>query len=443
MTEHYNFYESLGLDEGSSTGDLRSAIIATLEGLQRDGVPGHDARVQENSAALAVLGDDRLRPKYDARLADGSAPRMGIPELRTLAATGSFPDEQAQQTQQPQHTQQQPVNRYGAADSRSHDSEATTVIPAAISDGGADDSGASAPEPTTSEREPSDSTPSEREPSEAAGPIRTSAPAFGAAQGAHAAQAPQASQASQATQAQPYGAPLHSAPAQHRPAPDGGLKQLFAAVPGLAKGLMFTLAGIGAFAVLLIVVGLLMRLADSYSTAGATYLHILSVILVSLLVPKILKVGDSASVIPAIAIPAAMALAYLNEIVFNVALDLGGALTITADALLVLAWAAATVLAILPDTRAWLSGAYVEKPKPAAPQYGGQQYGGAQFGGQQAPQQYGGAQYGGAQYGGAQYGGAQPQQHYGNHPGQQQYGGQQDQQPFGGTDDDASTDSRS
>ena len=438
MTEHYNFYESLGLDEGSSTGDLRSAIIATLEGLQRDGVPGHDARVQENSAALAVLGDDRLRPKYDARLADGSAPRMGIPELRTLAATGSFPDEQAQQTQQPQHTQQQPVNRYGAADSRSHNSEATTVIPAAISDGGADDSGASAPEPTTSEREPSDSTPSEREPSEAAGPIGTSAPAFGAAQGAHAAQAPQASQASQATQAQPYGAPLHSAPAQHRPAPDGGLKQLFAAVPGLAKGLMFTLAGIGAFAVLLIVVGLLMRLADSYSTAGATYLHILSVILVSLLVPKILKVGDSASVIPAIAIPAAMALAYLNEIVFNVALDLGGALTITADALLVLAWAAATVLAILPDTRAWLSGAYVEKPKPAAPQYGGQQYGGAQFGGQQAPQQYGGAQYGGAQYGGAQ-----PQQHYGNHPGQQQYGGQQDQQPFGGTDDDASTDSRS
>lgn len=435
MTEHYNFYESLGLDEGSSTGDLRSAIIAALEGLQRDGVPGHDARVQENSAALAVLGDDRLRPKYDARLADGSAPRMGIPELRTLAATGSFPDEQAQQTQQSQHTQQQPVNRYGAADSRSHDSEATTVIPAAISDGGADDSGASAPEPTTSEREPSDSTPSEREPSEAAGPIGTSAPAFGAAQGAHAAQAPQASQA---TQAQPYGAPLHSAPAQHRPAPDGGLKQLFAAVPGLAKGLMFTLAGIGAFAVLLIVVGLLMRLADSYSTAGATYLHILSVVLVSLLVPKILKVGDSASVIPAIAIPAAMALAYLNEIVFNVALDLGGALTITADALLVLAWAAATVLAILPDTRAWLSGAYVEKPKPAAPQYGGQQYGGAQFGGQQAPQQYGGAQYGGAQYGGAQ-----PQQHYGNHPRQQQYGGQQDQQPFGGTDDDASTDSRS
>ena len=422
MTEHYNFYESLGLDESSSTGDLRSAIIATLEGLQRDGVPGHDARVQENSAALAVLGDDRLRPKYDARLADGSAPRMGIPELRTLAATGSFPDEQAQQTQQPQHTQQ-PVNRYGAADSRSHDSEATTVIPAAISDGGADDSGASAPEPTTSEREPS----------EAAGPIGTSAPAFGSSQGAHAAQPPQASQATQATQAQPYGAPLHNAPAQHRPAPDGGLKQLFAAVPGLAKGLMFTLAGIGAFAVLLIVVGLLMRLADSYSTAGATYLHILSVILVSLLVPKILKVGDSASVIPAIAIPAAMALAYLNEIVFNVALDLGGALTITADALLVLAWAAATVLAILPDTRAWLSGAYVEKPKPAAPQYGGQQYGGAQFGGQQAPQHYGGAQYGGAQ----------PQQHYGNHPGQQQYGSRPGQQPFGGTDDDASTDSRS
>lgn len=431
MTEHYNFYESLGLDEGSSTGDLRSAIIATLEGLQRDGVPGHDARVQENSAALAVLGDDRLRPKYDTRLTDGSAPRMGIPELRTLAATGSFPDEQAQQTQQP-------VNRYGAADSRSHDSEATTVLPAAISDGGADDSGASAPE----------STPSEPEPSETAGPIGTSAPAFGAAQSAHAAQAPQSPQA---TQAQPYGAPLHNAPAQHRPAPDGGLKQLFASVPGRAKGLMFTLAGIGAFTALLIVVGLLMRLADSYSTAGATYLHALSVILVSLLVPKLLKGGDSASVIPAIAIPAAMAVAYLNEIVFNVSLDLGGALTITADALLVLAWAAATVLAILPDTRAWLSGAYMEKPKPAAPQYGGQQYGG-----QQAPQQFGGAQFGGQQapqqFGGAQYGGAQPQQHHGNHPGQQQYGGQQDQQqygsrpgqqPFGGADDDASTESRS
>lgn len=112
-----------------------------------------------------------------------------------------------------------------------------------------------------------------------------------------------------------------------------------------------------------------MRLADSYSTATATYLHILSVILVSLLVPKILKVGDSACH-PAIAIPAAMALAYLNEIALNVALDLGGALTITADALLVLAWAAATVLAILPDTRAWSARA-PEKPKPAAPQHGG------------------------------------------------------------------------
>ncbi|MFD5867975.1 hypothetical protein ACFWGD_05075 [Corynebacterium sp. NPDC060344] len=97
MNAHYDFYESLGLDRDSSTGDLRSSIIATLEGLQRDGVPGHDARVQENSVALSVLGDEGNRTKYDARLADDAAPRMGIRELRGLAATGRFPDEQAEQ----------------------------------------------------------------------------------------------------------------------------------------------------------------------------------------------------------------------------------------------------------------------------------------------------------------------------------------------------------
>lgn len=86
------------------------------------------------------------------------------------------------------------------------------MIPAAISDGGADDSGASAPgahDTSSRAREPSDSTPSwsasRPRPRAPSGP----APAFGAAQGAHAAQAPQASQA---TQACTYGAPLHSAP---------------------------------------------------------------------------------------------------------------------------------------------------------------------------------------------------------------------------------------
>ena len=89
MNAHYDFYESLGLDKDSSTSDLKDSILETLEGLKRDEVPAHDARVQENSVALSVLGDDRIRSKYDARLADDSAARMGIPELRALASTGS------------------------------------------------------------------------------------------------------------------------------------------------------------------------------------------------------------------------------------------------------------------------------------------------------------------------------------------------------------------
>ncbi|MGV3114562.1 hypothetical protein ACEE18_08115, partial [Corynebacterium freneyi] len=127
MNAHYDFYESLGLDKNSSTSDLRASILETLEGLKRDEVPSHDARAQENSVALAVLGDDRVRAKYDARLADESAPRMGIPELRALATTGSFPDEQ----QPPAAAPAQGSPGQGSRGQGSHDDQATTVIPAA------------------------------------------------------------------------------------------------------------------------------------------------------------------------------------------------------------------------------------------------------------------------------------------------------------------------
>ena len=61
MNAHYDFYESLGLDKDSSTSDIRSTILETLEGLNRDGVAAHDARVQN---AVPMAGFESISPAY-------------------------------------------------------------------------------------------------------------------------------------------------------------------------------------------------------------------------------------------------------------------------------------------------------------------------------------------------------------------------------------------
>lgn len=95
---------SLGLDEGSSTGDLRSATTPPSRACSATGSPA-TMPVQENSAALAVLGDDRPSGSSTTPAWPTGPPRAWASRnLRTLAATGLLPDEQAQQTQQPQHS---------------------------------------------------------------------------------------------------------------------------------------------------------------------------------------------------------------------------------------------------------------------------------------------------------------------------------------------------
>lgn len=169
VNAHYDFYESLGLDKDSSTSDIRSAILETLEGLKRDGVAAHDARVQENSVALSVLGDDRIRSKYDGRLTDESAPRMGIPELRALASTGAFPDEPAQSA------------GYSPQGPGAHDDQATSVIPAVNGSGEASYSAGSPESPESSDASGSTDSAAETGATASGAPAGMSAPAFAGA----------------------------------------------------------------------------------------------------------------------------------------------------------------------------------------------------------------------------------------------------------------------
>ena len=456
MNAHYDFYESLGLDKNSSTSDLRASILETLEGLKRDEVPSHDARAQENSVALAVLGDDRVRAKYDARLADESAPRMGIPELRALATTGSFPDEQ----QAPAAAPAQGSPGQGSRGQGSHDDQATTVIPAA--------------QPSSQDHSDED-----------------------AAGDAHAAEADSSAPHGQPSMpAQPYGraaegpAPaMAQAPAQPRqqgaPAPQASVAQLMDAVPGAAKALMFTLGGIAAFCLLMTLVEMLLNLLGGFQSLGMGTGHILSLVVAVLLIPKVLRGNDSTAVIPLAGASIGLAALYLSYIVLDITLEVGGVVSTSSQVILMLAWIAAAVLTFLTDTRAWLGGTYAAPAMPAAaqPQYGqygapqqdqpnqqpqfgagaqqSPQFGQSPYGAQQSPQfdqsrygaeqqaqqsqqpQFGQSPYGQSQFGQSQFGtGAQQQP---PQFGQSQYG-----QPFGdrpsfpGSDggNDSSDDSR-
>ncbi|WJY99110.1 hypothetical protein CHAN_02395 [Corynebacterium hansenii] len=421
VNAHYDFYESLGLDKDSSTSDIQAKILETLEGLKRDGVPAHDARVQENSVALSVLGDDRVRSKYDARLADDSAPRMGIPELRALASTGTFPDEREQAAPSAGAT------AVSARDRGSHDEQATTVIPA-----------------SRPERKDAD----EDRPGADTGP--------GSASGSDVPFAPLAGPATPASADEddktatgpetpfPASAPAAPQPPQQyqraAAAPEGSLKRLASAVPGTAKILMFGLAGIGAVSILFEVLTLIAWLADSLNVPGGSYLHILSALVAAFLIPKLLKGKDPVSVVPVSAVPPTMALAFLFNIATGLIAEFGSFMWFVASGLLFIAWTAASILAFLPDTRAWLTGTYVAPPAQPKPQqgapYGAPQYGqpfpqapqapqtpqgpqSPQYGEPYQPQPTGGSPYGqqspaAPQYGWPDYG----QQGYG----QQGYG---------------------
>lgn len=86
MSQHYNLYESLGLNPQDSTPHLREQIQNTLTELRKQGLAPNSGPVQENLAALSILGNGYRRGEYDRRLADADAPPITIASLRSLAA---------------------------------------------------------------------------------------------------------------------------------------------------------------------------------------------------------------------------------------------------------------------------------------------------------------------------------------------------------------------
>ena len=108
MANHYNLYESLGLNPSDSTEQLHEAITTKLQALHDAGTPVNSGEVQEALTALEVLGADHRRSIYDARLADDTAADITIPMLRELAAhpapasdADSFPTQQMGVVQSP------------------------------------------------------------------------------------------------------------------------------------------------------------------------------------------------------------------------------------------------------------------------------------------------------------------------------------------------------
>lgn len=89
MANHYNLYESLGLDRNSSTSELRETLTKKLDDLHASGAPITSGPVQETSTALKILGDDFRRGEYDKRLDDDSQPDITIHSIRALAAAPS------------------------------------------------------------------------------------------------------------------------------------------------------------------------------------------------------------------------------------------------------------------------------------------------------------------------------------------------------------------
>ncbi|MEX3514580.1 MULTISPECIES: hypothetical protein [unclassified Corynebacterium] len=66
MTQHYNFYESLGLNNTESSDQLAAELSAALQALEEQGAGMSDPRYHEAATDRTILGQERLRAKYDA-----------------------------------------------------------------------------------------------------------------------------------------------------------------------------------------------------------------------------------------------------------------------------------------------------------------------------------------------------------------------------------------
>lgn len=109
---HYNLYESLGIDRGTSTQDIAEDIDKRLSTGNTSNPGGED----ELQVARQVIADPSKRGMYDARLDDPNAPEIDIAALRDLAelqvsVQGQPPQPQPQplqfqQFQQPQQPKQ-------------------------------------------------------------------------------------------------------------------------------------------------------------------------------------------------------------------------------------------------------------------------------------------------------------------------------------------------
>jgi len=102
---HYNLYESLGIDRGTSTQGIAEDIDKRLSTGNTSNPGGED----ELQVARRVIADPTKRGMYDARLDDPSAPEIDIAALRDLAEMQMPAQGQPQQPQQ--QSQAQPISQ--------------------------------------------------------------------------------------------------------------------------------------------------------------------------------------------------------------------------------------------------------------------------------------------------------------------------------------------
>ncbi|KQB86075.1 hypothetical protein [Corynebacterium lowii] len=85
MSEHYNLYESLGLNRESSSEEIAAALDARLADHLARGGAKNDPAYDEAATARAILGDNAKRGLYDARLDAPEGTSITIGDLRELA----------------------------------------------------------------------------------------------------------------------------------------------------------------------------------------------------------------------------------------------------------------------------------------------------------------------------------------------------------------------
>lgn len=85
MSEKYNLYKSLNLDNSASTEELGNKLNGRLSELRAAGATEQSGQYQEAFTALQILGDQQRRKEYDAMLADDDS-TITISTLRELAS---------------------------------------------------------------------------------------------------------------------------------------------------------------------------------------------------------------------------------------------------------------------------------------------------------------------------------------------------------------------